>query len=385
MPGIYVHIPFCQKKCFYCDFFSIENLPDIEKFIEYLIKEIDIRSEIWNRTIGRSKNYEAIFNTVFIGGGTPSLLSAKQMKKITDALKSRFLISGNAEWTVETNPGTLNSDSLKKYKKTGFNRISIGVQSFVDSELNFLQRIHNSNEAVKAILDSKKAGFFNRNIDIIFSIPGQTIESLRISMDTINKLMPEHISAYSLIYEKGTPLYSALQKNLIQKIEDDTDAELYGFISEFLVSLGYEHYEVSNYALPGFKCIHNKNYWDRGEYIGLGPSAHGYLNGRRYWNVKTVNSYFKMLDKGELPEIGFENLTRENIISEKIMLGIRSEGIKFKEFKKEFNIDLFELGYNNFQEWKNKGLCEFDKEKIRLNHKGYFICNTLIIQLVNLI
>jgi len=211
MSGIYIHIPFCEKKCFYCDFYSVEKLSDKDKFVDYLIKEIDLFT-------GRYKMLTEEFDSVFLGGGTPSLLSPEQMKKIIDKLRCTFSIIHDAEWTVESNPGSLSPDSLKEYRKSGINRISIGVQSFAESELEFLQRIHNPDEAKKAIIDSKKAGFDNRNIDIIFSIPGQTKSSLKFTLEQIKELMPEHISAYSLIYEEGTPLYSAYKKNQIQKI-----------------------------------------------------------------------------------------------------------------------------------------------------------------------
>ncbi|MFH1049323.1 MAG: radical SAM family heme chaperone HemW [bacterium] len=377
MPGIYIHIPFCVKKCFYCDFYSVEKLTDKDKFLDYLIREIELRAKY-----EKSQTEIGIIDSVFFGGGTPSLLTPGQIERIIIKLKSTFSISDDAEWTVESNPGTLNLDSLNQYRKLGINRISIGVQSFVESELKFLQRIHDSDEAVNAISDAKKAGFDNRNVDLIFSIPGQTKKSLALTLEKIQQLKPEHISAYSLIYEKGTPLYEAYKKGQIKKIDDDADAELYEFLSEYLSNLGYEHYEVSNFALPGYKCRHNLNYWENGYYIGLGPSAHGYSKGRRYWNVKSLKKYYQMIDEDKIPETGSEILTRENEINERIMLGLRSQGIDFKKFKEEFDIDLKKIRNLLFNEWKINDLCDYNDKYIKLTHKGYFICNSLINQLV---
>jgi len=389
MSGIYLHIPFCEKKCFYCDFYSVETKSNnsqlqsnaIVKFTNSLIKEIDLRS--FALKVNNSKFDDV--STVFFGGGTPSLLEPELLKRIIEVLKSTFSIDDDAEWTMESNPGTIDKESLIKYKEIGINRISIGVQSFVDGELKFLQRIHDSKEAKNAILDSKSAGFTNMNIDIIFSIPGQSKQTLQTTLDTIKKIMPEHISAYSLIYEKNTPLYNSFINKKIKKINDDTDAQFYELLANYLINLGYEHYEVSNFALPGFKCQHNLNYWKGGDYIGLGPSAHGYLGGRRYWNVKSLEKYNRLIEQNRLAEDGFEILTNENKIHEKIMLGLRSDGINFNEFKNEFDIDLYLLGKNSFKEWYKSGLCEFDLNHFRLNARGYAICNTLINKVIDLI
>jgi len=379
MHGIYIHIPFCVKKCFYCDFYSIENLTEKDKFVDYLIREIELRAE---NEISQGKI--GTIDTVFFGGGTPSLLTPGQIERIINKIKNTFSISKDAEWTVESNPGSLSFGSLEQYRKLGINRISIGVQSFVESELKFLQRIHSSDEAINAILDAKKAGFDNRNVDLIFSIPGQTKKSLALTLEKIKELKPEHISAYSLIYEKGTPLHEAYKKGQIKKIDDDADAGLYEYLCTYLSKLGYEHYEISNFALPDFKCNHNLNYWELGNYIGLGPSAHGFSDNKRYWNVRSLQKYYQLIDKGVLPEAGSEILTAENRIHEAIMLGLRARGIDFTDFRQKFDINLPEKVGKLFTEWQNSGLCEYTSKGIKLNHKGFFICNSLINQLIEL-
>ncbi|ROL60999.1 radical SAM family heme chaperone HemW [Bacteroidetes/Chlorobi group bacterium ChocPot_Mid] len=377
MAGIYIHIPFCVKKCFYCDFYSIEKLSLQEKFVNYLTKEIKIFSDI--------HPYNKNIDSVFFGGGTPSLLTAVELELIINSLKNNFNISTNAEWTIESNPGTLTFENLREYLDLGINRISIGVQSFVESELKFLRRIHTSSEAYNSIQEAKKAGFKNLNIDIIFSIPEQTLESLNQTLDAIQELKPQHISAYSLIYEKGTPLFEAYKRNEIQKIDDDTDAELYEFLSKYLIKLGYEHYEVSNFAINGFKCNHNLNYWNGGDYFGFGPSAHSFFNNKRYWNFKSLNKYFEKIDDYQLPVEDSEILSSENILNERIMLGLRAEGLDLNQIGTEFHIDLEKKCNPIIEEWIKNDFAFWKNNKLRLNYKGYSICNTLINNIVNLI
>ncbi|MFC2131225.1 radical SAM family heme chaperone HemW [Bacteroidota bacterium] len=375
MAGIYIHIPFCRKKCFYCDFFSIESLNLFTGYIDALLLEIDIRL--------KHQNYEfPEISTVFFGGGTPSLLYTKMLEKIITKLEKSFNIKSDAEWSLEANPETLNLELLKEYKSLGFNRLSIGIQSFVDTELQFLQRIHNSSKAEDSIKSARKAGFDNINIDLIFSIPGQTLESLDITLKKTKELSPEHISAYSLIYEPGTPLYESYTRNEIEKTDDDIDAMYYELIATDLIENGYEHYEVSNFSKPGKKCFHNLNYWESGNYLAFGPSAHGFVNRERYWNANSLEIYFKNIQEGKLPLAGSEKLTKENRVNEKIMLGLRSGGIKFNEFKQEFEIDILDLAKDIFYKWESLKLCNSDDNCIKLNYQGYSICNELTMQLI---
>jgi oxygen-independent coproporphyrinogen III oxidase len=376
MPGIYLHIPYCIKKCFYCDFYSVETLNTIKYFVDAICKEIEIFSR--NENVSNLK-----FDSVFFGGGTPSLLTASQLSKIINKLHEHFDIDNDAEWTLESNPETLKKQLLIDYQTLGINRLSIGIQSFNDDELKFLQRIHTSKQSEYAIKEARNAGFENLNLDIIFSIPGQNNKKINITLNKIMEFDPEHISAYSLMYEKGTPLYEAYRRKEIEKVDDDKDAELYEIISRYLIDNGYEHYEVSNFAKRGIFSVHNLNYWNSGEYIAFGPSGHGFLNGTRYWNVSSLVIYMQYIADMKLPRKGKENLTSENKFNEMVMLGLRSKGLYFDKFINEFNFDINKKARKTFNNWLSLGLCEYNEEFIKLNYKGYSICNNLINQLIN--
>jgi oxygen-independent coproporphyrinogen III oxidase len=377
MAGIYIHVPFCTKKCFYCDFYSIETLKLFGRYLDALGLELELKAESFEGDIPE-------ISTVYFGGGTPSLMYPEQLQKIIEKINTLYPISKNAEWTLEANPGTYDIERLKYFKQAGINRLSIGVQSFNDMELLFLQRIHNSKEAIEGIMSARLAGFDNISIDLITSIPGQTPEMLKNTIKHTLDLMPEHISAYSLIYEPGTPLYEQYLMGLVEKIEDDTDASLYELIAESFTNSGFEQYEVSNFSLPGFRSIHNLNYWLSCDYFAFGPSAHGFYKGERYWNVKSLDLYYQYIKTGRLPLGGSEILTFEDKINEGIMLGLRSIGINFSDFKNTFGIDLVSKAGDLFESWKAGGLCSLNDEKIILNYKGYAISNTLISQLLKI-
>ena len=378
MTGLYIHIPFCEKKCSYCDFYSITTLNLVDNFVDALLIEIDLRLKDYNR--GKPK-----INTVFFGGGTPSLLNPNQLEKIISKLKDNFDISDDAEWTMESNPATFDKDLLLDFRKLGINRLSIGVQSFNDLELEFLSRIHNADQAYNAIGQARDAGFDNINLDLIFSIPEQTFDTINYSIEKALEFKPEHLATYSLIYEPGTPLYQEFSKGNVKKIDDDIDAMIYENISRELVKSGYEHYEISNFALNGKQCIHNLNYWNSGEYFAFGPSAHGFLDGIRYWNIKSLDFYYQYLKTKRLPVYGREKLTRNDILNEKIFLGLRAMGINLAEFKKEFNIDIITVASNLLKNWGLKNLFDVDDNFLKLNIKGYAICNELSAQLISVV
>lgn len=378
MYGLYIHFPFCESKCSYCDFYSITSLDLIDNFVETLLIEIDLRLKDFNQP-------KPQIQSVFLGGGTPSLLNPKQLEKIINKLNENFDISVNAEWTMESNPATFDKDLLVDFRKLGINRLSIGVQSFNNSELKFLNRIHDADQAYNSIAQARQSGFDNINLDLIFSIPEQTFDTINYSIEKALSFSPEHIAAYSLIYEPGTPLYEDFSRGIVKKIDDDIDAMIYNNISKKLVDSGYEHYEISNFAKQGKKCIHNLNYWNSGEYFAFGPSAHGFLNGIRYWNIKSLDFYYQYLKTNRLPVYGREKLTRNDILNEKIFLSLRALGINLSEFKDEFNIDVLSIASELLKNWKLKNLYIIENNVLKLTVRGYAICNELSSQLANVL
>ncbi|MGQ9818607.1 MAG: radical SAM family heme chaperone HemW [Candidatus Kapaibacteriales bacterium] len=375
MIGVYIHIPFCEKKCRYCDFYSLSNSFRIEEFVNALCKEIQLSVQYFNSRIE--------VETIFFGGGTPSILNIYHLEKIINCINKFFGTSELKEFTLECNPGTDFTNKLPEYKSLGINRLSIGVQSFVDSELIFLGRIHNSNEAFKSIQKALDYNFENVNADIIFSIPNQTTETLHFTLEKLLELQIPHISAYSLIYEEGTPLYNELKKGKVQKVGEEIDFKFFDLIHTTLSDAGYEHYEVSNFAKNEMFCQHNLRYWNRLEYIGFGPSAHSFINEQRFSNVKNLNKYFDALNQGQLPIEYRETLTFKQKVMEKIMLGLRSVGLDFNSFRDLFNIDLKLSADDIFEHWVENGLAVEDVNHIRLTHKGYFLCDSLTLNLLN--
>lgn len=373
MPGIYLHIPFCEKKCIYCDFYSITNKSNIDQFINALKNEILLFLKA-NPEIDRK------IETIYFGGGTPSLLEPKHIAEVVEIIYNNFDLSSLCEFTIECNPGTDFIRKLPEYKSIGINRISIGVQSLNESELKFLGRIHTSNEATRSI-ESALDFFENVSVDIIFSIPNQTEKSLLNTLKYLLEFDLKHISAYSLIYEEGTPLFNQLQKGKVFPKNENEDYELYRTIQSFLLNRGFEQYEVSNYAKQGFKSLHNLGYWQHKEYYGFGPSAHSFYQSKRVWNVRNLKQYLAFLQNHHLPIEGSEILDEEKKMLEKIMLGLRSEGICLQKFKEDFDVDIQCELNEVLQEWIALGFAKIENGFLKLTPNGYFVCDKLTVDL----
>lgn len=336
--GIYLHVPFCIFKCPYCDFYSIESGIDEESsrnsFVDSLLSEIKVNPPT-NLDIG----------TVYFGGGTPSMLSGDQIKEILDSLKKHFRILGEAEITLEANPDEIKKDKLHAYKEAGVNRLSIGVQSFQPEELKTLGRIHSPEDIVAAVEAARESGFENFNLDLIYGIPGQSVDSVRENVKKVIRLKPKHISVYSLTYEEGTPFYGMKERGEITPVDEKLEAEMSAAIIEFLENADYKRYEISSYSLPGYKSMHNSSYWNGATYYGFGPSAHSFDGKVRWWNLPDVDSYIKKINNGESPIAGREELSREQLIFERIFLKLRTtEGLHLPSFEREFDI-VFENRY----------------------------------------
>jgi oxygen-independent coproporphyrinogen-3 oxidase len=375
--SLYLHIPFCTKKCFYCDFYSLEKSGLKDEFTDLLCREIRL-------TIAEL-NEKPVIDTIFFGGGTPSLLTTEQFRKIFATIHELCIVTPDAEITVECNPGTIDRQYLIGIKKLGVNRLSFGVQSFVESELEFLQRIHSPEEAENAVIYAREAGFDNISIDLMFAVPGQTLESLEYSIEKAIALGTDHISAYSLIYEPGTPLFKELKMGRINPTDEDTDYMFFRLVSEKFISAGYEHYEISNYAQKGKKCKHNFKYWYGGEYFGFGPSAHGFIRGRRYWDFRNLNKYIELLSNNILPVENSEIPEKKERISETIMLGLRAEGIDKGNFKADFGFNITEASFQLINDLKKRGLIAENANNISLTEEGYFLCDEISVSFTNLV
>ncbi len=367
MRGLYIHIPFCKRKCKYCDFVSFSNCEkDFSSYIDALINEM------------REYRGEEI-NSVFIGGGTPTLLDAENLNKLLDAVASAFVLAEDTEFTAECNPKTLTPEKLLVLKKGGVNRLSIGVQSFNDEELEAIGRIHNAEDAADAVDMARKAGFDNINLDIMFSLPKQTAESFKNTLERVIKSAPRHISCYSLILEEGTPLYLEAEKGEINLPDDETDRANYELACVDLKKAGYIQYEISNFAKAGFECRHNIKYWDCDEYIGLGVAAHSYYKGKRFSNTASLNDYIN----GNFRSGEAEILSKADKIAEFMIMGLRkTKGISKAEFKKRFDCEVGEKFKSQTEKFKKAGLMAENEEYLYLTKEGVNISNSILCEFV---
>ncbi len=376
MRGLYVHIPVCQHKCSYCDFYSVERPGLLEAFVEALCREIELLAEQFPAVL------EEPLVTVYIGGGTPSLLTPFQLERLLERIRATFTIEPQAEWTLECNPGTVSREQLRIYRQLGLTRLSVGVQSFEEAELRFLERLHTAEEAAMAIQWAHEAGFEQVNVDLMFAVPGQTLQTWRRTLERAVALEPSHISAYSLIWEPGTALYARWRRGEIAPVPEELDVAQYELAVERLMAAGYGHYEVSNFARPGSECRHNLLYWHGEEYVALGPSAHGYVRGRRYWNVRSIERYFAALRCGKLPIAGSEHIGPRERLAELIFLGLRSDGVSFERLRREYGIELADGAYALLRRWQELGLVqEWSETHLRLNWRGYLVCDELAAEL----
>jgi oxygen-independent coproporphyrinogen-3 oxidase len=316
MSALYIHIPFCSRKCGYCDFYSTENLDLIPRFLKALSTEMTQCSE-------RFRNMS--FDTVYAGGGTPSLLAPEQITRLAGQISEFFRVPADSEKTLEINPGTLSSSKLDAWLESGFNRLSVGAQSFSNAELNLLGRIHRSEDTRKAFKMARRAGFKNIGLDLIYALPGQTLAILEKNLQQALSLCPEHISAYSLTWSSRTPLGRAIQQGKLPAPDENLTADMFLSIHEILSAQNYDHYEVSNYSLPGFECLHNSHYWDGTPYLGLGPSAHSYDGNARWWNSSDTADYLARLEAGKSPCKNLETLSEADHRLERIALGLRTK------------------------------------------------------------
>ena len=363
--GIYIHIPFCIKKCDYCDFISYCNKEDfVEEYVENLIKEI--KQEL--------KKDEYKIRTIYIGGGTPSSIDSKYIVKILNTIKEKQNIE-NAEITIEVNPGTVTNKKLLDYKKVGINRLSIGLQETHNELLKQIGRIHTYEEFLNTYNLARKVGFKNINVDLMIGLPNQSIQNIKENLEKITKLNPEHISVYSLILEEGTPLYEKYKNNQIELPDEELERNMYWYVKNTLENNGYIHYEISNFAKKGYESRHNLDCWKQKEYIGFGLGAHSYINRVRYSNRETKMGQTPF---GPLPysKIIHEEQNIEDMQKEYMLLGLRKiEGVSVQKFKNKFGENPIFLFKTELNKLVTKKLLEVDGDVIKLTNKGLDFAN----------
>ena len=363
---LYVHIPFCVRKCQYCDFLSGPSDEETkDRYIEALLKEI--------RAAEHTEDYEIV--SVFIGGGTPSALKAEAIASIMRTLQEQFFFCEDAEVTIEANPGTVDLEKLTIYRNVGINRLSLGLQSTDAEELKLLGRIHSYEEFLKSYEWAREAGFSNINIDLMFAIPGQTGEAWRQHLYQVAELNPEHISAYSLIIEEGTPF---AEQNL-DLPDEDTEYQMYEDTAEILERYGYRQYEISNYAKQGYMCRHNAGYWQRREYLGFGLGASSLYGGMRFSNTHQMQEYLKESRNPDQIRKDVTVLSRNEQIEEFMFLGLRmTEGISEKKFEENIDVRLMDVYGDILQKYEETGFMEHIETKWRLTRKGIHVSNHIL-------
>jgi oxygen-independent coproporphyrinogen-3 oxidase len=369
----YIHIPFCDHKCIYCDFYSIITSDNIQSFFKSLKKEITYYAEKY------SEERELI--SIYFGGGTPSLMEPEYLSEVIETVKENFIVRDDAEITMETNPGTVSLEKMKMFREIGINRISIGIQSFDNKDLKFLTRIHNSETATRTVNEAAQAGFENISLDLIFNLPGQTKKKWIKNLEQAIQLPIKHISAYSLILERGTILNKMVLDGKVKIADADYDAELYQTTIDFLTSNGFNQYEVSNFAKPGFECIHNNAYWHYTDYFGFGTSAHSFINGERWWNFSSLKMYIEKIENSGNAVAGSELISSEKAIDEFVMLELRSSGLNLKKFENRFGIETKEWlkkNYHYFELLKNQNFVTIDSNIVKLTPKGYAVCDEIL-------
>lgn len=367
--GIYIHIPFCKQKCLYCDFnSSIETYETMKNYTKALIKEIELSGENY-------KDY--LVDSVFIGGGTPSILPLEFLKPIVETIYEKFNIGKDLEFTIEANPNSLNRDKLIFYKNIGINRLSIGAQSFVENELKALGRIHSVYDISNSVNMAKGIGFKNISLDLMIGIPNQNLNTFKFSLEEAIKLDVKHISAYSLILEENTPLYLKKLKGIDLNLPDeDEEREIYKNTISFLEDKDYIQYEISNFSQLGYESKHNLKYWNCDDYLGLGISAHSLIKNKRFNNVEDIKSYIDLISNDKFPIKDINFLKEKDLLNERIIMGFRKiEGFDYKSLNNDFNIDFLKKYKDDINKNLKNGYIKITDDYIKLTKKGLDFAN----------
>jgi len=369
MAGIYIHIPFCRKRCHYCDFFKSTDLTQKARLLAGLKNELESRAP--------ELNSEEI-NTIYLGGGTPSVLMIDELKDLLSTIRQNYKVSIDAEITMEANPDDLSQAILSAIRGIGFNRLSMGIQSFAESDLKLMNRRHGVMQAIQSVKWAKKAGFSNISIDLIYGLPNQTLEEWERNVGIAVELDVQHISAYNLTYHEGTVFYDQLKKGVLKELPDELSLQQFEVLIRILKEAGFEHYEISNFCKPGLYSQHNSSYWKSKKYLGIGPSAHSFDVNSRRWNVSSIAKYLQGLENNE-PYFETEILSEQDRYNDYIITGLRTIwGISEEFIKTEFSAQYFIHFQKVSKKYVQSGHVIYSSEKLTLSPDGLFISDKIM-------
>ena len=372
MAGLYVHIPFCASRCIYCDFFSTVRLEERERYVDTLHKELT------NRLSCSPWNTQTSFQTIYLGGGTPSQLTHEQLSRLFDHIYSSCSIEPDAEVTMECNPEDIDHEFLTKLRHLPVNRLSMGVQTFDDERLRFLHRRHTSDKALEAVAACQDAGYGNISIDLMFGFPGETLEAWESDLTEALKLDVQHLSAYSLMVEEGTRLHQLMQSGALLPLDEETSLQQYIMLTEHMTASGYEHYEISNFSKPGFRSRHNSSYWQGIPYLGIGAGAHSYDGRSRRWNASSLDTYINGVEQSQVYSES-EQLSDRDRYNEYVMTRLRtSEGIDLSDFKQRFSPFHFRYLLENLKKHTDGGNVVKTADNIHLSVKGIYVSDCVM-------
>ena len=379
--GIYIHFPFCVQRCAYCSFVSFLYDREVAKnYIELIISEL----EMWSRLYGRdSASSERVYDSIYLGGGTPSIIEVEAWESVLETITRHFSLSAEAEITIEANPNTFDLAKARCWKKAGVNRVSLGVQSLIDSELADMRRLHNSKDTFRAVRDLKEADFENISMDLLVGYPTQTINTISYSIDGVLGCDPAHMSVYLLEIKAGAAISEGFLSGEFQPLDDDLSADMYELVCEKMTQSGFEQYEISNFCKPGKRSIHNMKYWTDGFYLGIGSGSHGRLEDIRYSNEAAIEDYHSKIAQGEFPwetQLKLDPYTR---MTEALIMGLRlNQGVDLISLTEHYSIDVRDFVANRLKPLKDEGLFEFSDGFLRLTDRGRLLSNLVFEKLI---
>lgn len=373
MAGIYLHIPFCKTRCIYCDFYSTTRSEMADRYVSALCRELKLRkSYLDNEPV----------ETIYFGGGTPSQLSKENFEKIFETIEREYNLGNCEEITLEANPDDLTPEYIKMLSSLPFNRISIGIQTFNEQTLRLLKRRHTAEQAISAVKECRMAGFQNISIDLMYGLPGETPESWEADLEQAVNLNVEHISAYHLIYEEGTPLYEMLQKHKVEEVDEESSVDFFALMIDRLTKAGFQHYEISNFCKPDMYSQHNSSYWTGKKYLGCGPSAHSFNGSTRQWNVSSLDKYIAGIEKG-IPDFEIEELNVTTRYNDFVITSLRTMwGLSLNRLEEEFGTEFKQYCLENAQTYLDSGKLEISDNTLFLSKEGIFISDGIMSDLL---
>ena len=373
MAGIYIHIPFCKRRCIYCDFFSTTQSEKKSAYVHALCRELEMRKDYLE-----GEDIE----TIYLGGGTPSQLLREELEKIFNHIYKVYPVKEDAEITLEANPDDLTPEYVAMLRQLPINRISMGIQTFQEETLKLLHRRHTAVQAIEAFRRCREAGFQNISIDLMYGLPGETLDTWRADLQQAIDLRPEHISAYHLIYEEGTALWKLREQHQVEEADEDLSVSLFSTLIEQLSEAGYQHYEISNFSLPGLHSHHNSSYWTGKKYLGCGPSAHSFNGVSRQWNVASLESYMKGVKEGEL-DVEVEELDLYTRYNDFVLTSIRTAwGMPLSKLRSDFGEELYRYCMRMAKPHLKQGVLEIGEDVLRLTRKGIFVSDGIMSDLM---